>query len=100
MAPRRTVADASPSSQRRLRLSEDLPPQGHQIKISRQRDQRPRKKEIQRMKILLEECLLPAEVQTDADADTDTDVETRWERSTRGDAKALWVEQLYRYEEL
>lgn len=52
------------------------------------------------MKRLLEEYMLSAKAETDTDADTDTDVETRWERSTRGDAKAFWVEQLYRYEEL
>ncbi|KAL6874762.1 hypothetical protein J3F83DRAFT_728617 [Trichoderma novae-zelandiae] len=98
MAPRRAVADASPRSQRRLRLSEDLPLQRH--RISRQRDQRPAKKEIQRIKILLEKHSAPEKEETDADVDTETDAETRWERSTRGDAKALWVEQLYRYEEL
>ncbi|KAL7815152.1 hypothetical protein V8C26DRAFT_402575 [Trichoderma gracile] len=100
MAPRRAVADASPSSQRRLRLLEDLPAQRRPI--FRQRALRNKRKELQRVKRLLEECMLPAKAETDTNAETDTDadVETRWERSTRGDAKALWVEQLYRYEEL
>lgn len=52
------------------------------------------------MRILLAECLSSVKEETDTDADTDTDAETRWERSTRGDANALYVEQLYRYDEL
>ncbi|KAH0494706.1 hypothetical protein TgHK011_008297 [Trichoderma gracile] len=90
MAPRRAVADASPSSQRRLRLLEDLPPQRHPI--FRQKVLRNKRKELQRVKRLLEECMLSAKAETNTDADTDADVETRWERSTRGDAKALsWM---------
>ncbi|KAL6803547.1 hypothetical protein J3E68DRAFT_390884 [Trichoderma sp. SZMC 28012] len=98
MAPRRADPDASPSPLRRLRLQADHPLRRH--RISRRKVQTISIKEIRRIEILSEGYALAAKEETDHEADTETEIETRWERNTRGDARVLWVEQLYRYEEL
>ncbi|KAH0528925.1 hypothetical protein TsFJ059_003736 [Trichoderma semiorbis] len=97
MAPRRATADASPSPLRRLRLQADHPLRRH--RISRRKVQTPSIKEIRRIEILSEGYVSSTKEETDHEAETETEAETRWERNTRGDARALWVEQLYRYEE-
>ncbi|KAL6806344.1 hypothetical protein GGI42DRAFT_321034 [Trichoderma sp. SZMC 28013] len=98
MAPRRAAADASPSPLRRLRLQPDHPLRRH--RISRRKVQTLSIKEIRRIEILSERYVSVAKEETDHETETETETETRWERSTRGGARALWVEQLYRYEEL
>lgn len=98
MAPTQEVAAASPSATRRLRFQAEQPFRHN--RISRQRAQPLSKKSIQYITTLSEGCVSSIKEETDTETETETEAETRWERSTRGDAKTFWVEQLYRYEEL
>jgi hypothetical protein len=98
MAPRQEVAVASPSTTRRLRLQAEQPFRHN--RVSRRRAQPLPKKTIRYITALSEGCASSIKEETDTETETETEAETRWERSTRGDAKTFWVEQLYRYEEL
>ncbi|KAL7784879.1 hypothetical protein V8C37DRAFT_342183 [Trichoderma ceciliae] len=102
MAPRRVPAAASPNPLRRLRLRTGQPLQHR--RISRQKIQSFSIKDIRRKTMLEEVCvsttMKEADAETETETETETEPETRWERSTRGEAKPFCVEQLYRYEEL
>ncbi|KAH8128806.1 hypothetical protein ACSS6W_002199 [Trichoderma asperelloides] len=99
MASKQEVAAASPSTLRRLRLQAEQPFRHN--RISRRRAQPLLKRNIQYICTTLSEgCVSSIKEETDTETETETEADTRWERSTRGDAKTFWVEQLYRYEEL